>query len=351
MRVNFKNSNFIQHKIRTSKKYSYAFINPKNKVVKSTLLKSVVDTIIYDKYSENLVEHKIFNRIKTVDDTTKETEKAYQYTFGIGLNVGNVLEFNSKSNPDKKTFTATSAVDLGLNYYREGKRFSMTNELHWTLSIQKLGITGNNHLEKVTDELLTLHDFSYAMSKNNSWNFNLIAKTNTSVFTIFDGSYFKDYTNYGKIQSFLNPYEIIISPGIKYQPNDYFRLSISPYSFSLYGLTNQEIANTGYYTENYDSNNNYDMFLFKKLGAEINVWYDRKFKKWMEMQYRLSFSSDYFSNITKDNLVSGLFITKIKIIKNVSLNHRSTLKGIILSGTFKPYYLQTILLSYSKTFY
>ena len=335
----------------THTKYTYAFVNAKNKVEKATILKSVVDTVQYNKYDANLVENKLFAEKPAPEVVeAEEPEKAYHFTFGIGLNVGNILEFNSPSGPDKKSFSGTGALDLGLDYYKEGNRFAMTNELHWNIAVQKSGITDASRIQRVNDELVTLHDFSFTLSKSSKWNVNLIAKTNTSVFTIFDGDYFKDYNESGKTQAFLNPYEVVLSPGIKYQPNDYFRLSFSPYSVSLYGLTNQQIANTGYYTQTFDANDNYDLFLFKQLGAELNIWYDRKYKKWLEMQYRLGISSDYFSDIAKNGVMDGLFITKFKIIKNVSLSHRGILKGEFFEKPFKPYYKQTILLSFSKSF-
>lgn len=228
-------------------KYTIAFIDSNNKVVKATLAKVYVDFVQYNKFDSNLVSHVLFNtKIYKEDNAQEEEVKPYQFTFGIGLNVGNILEFNSSSGPDKKSFSATSALDLGLNYYKEGERFAMTNELHWTISVQKSGLTSATHTQRVTDDLVTLHDFSFAMNKSSKWNFNLIAKTNTSIFTIFDGDYFKDFNHKGKIQGFLNPYEITLSPGIKFQPDNYFRLSISPYSVSLYGLNDQQIANTDF---------------------------------------------------------------------------------------------------------
>lgn len=329
-------------------KYTYAFINSRNKVVKASILKSVVGSIQYDKYEANLVANKLFDPEPVVEG--EEPVKSYQYTFGIGLNLSNILEFNSPSGPDKKAFSATSALDLGFDYYKEGNRFAMTNELHWNLSLQKSGISTTDHIQRVSDELVTLHDISYSMSKSSKWNVNLIVKNSTSIFTIYDGNYFKDYNNNGKIQGFLSPYEVVLSPGLKYQPNDYFRLSFAPYSVSLYGLTSQQIANTGYYTQTYDTNNNYDLFVFNQLGAEINIWYDRKYKKWLEMQYRLGISSDYFSKTSMAVLVEGLFITKFKIYKNISLSHRASLKGDFLESPFKPYYKQIILLGYSKSF-
>ncbi len=346
-----KDSTSIRCKILSikGKNYTYAFADKNNTVTKKTVAKALVDSVQYNKYDSNIIAHKLFDeKIPAAED--EAPPKPLQFIFGIGLNVGNILEFNSSSGPDKKSFSATSALDLGLNYYKEGKRFAMTNELHWTVAVQKAGFTSAAHIQRATDDFSTLHDFSFAMNKSNKWNFNLIAKTSTSIFTIFDGDFFKDFNNNGKIQGFLNPYQVTLSPGIKFQPNDYFRFSLSPYSVSLYGLRSQQIANTGFYTQTFDVNNNYDLFVFKQLGAELNIWYDRKYKKWLDMQYRLGISSDYFSKLAKNGLMDGLFITKIKLIKNVYLTHRAVLKADFTQKPFKPYYNQTVLLSFAKNF-
>ncbi len=349
-----KDSTEIRCRILKAKgaNFSYAFIDSAQKVLKSTINKNLVDSVRYNKYDSNLVKDKLFGNNETITDQKDEEAvvKPWQFTAGIGLNVGHILELNSASGPDKNSFSATCAIDLGLDYFKEGKRFFMTNELHSIVSVQKDGLSSAAYIQRAVDELTTLHDFSLAMNKNNKWNFNLIVKSTTSLFTIFDGDYFKDFNNNGKIQAFLNPYQVTVSPGIKYQPNDYFRISISPYSINLFGLTNQQIANTGFYTQSKDINNNYSLFEFKQLGAELNIWYDRKLKNWLEMQYRLGVSSDYFTNIAKNGLMDGLFITKVKIIKNIYLSHRASLKADLAGKPFRPYYNQTILLSFSKSF-
>lgn len=329
--------------------YTYYFTNEKNKIKKKSILKTEVEDVKYNKYDKNLVEDPLYNDVAPIVLSEKPVS-TFQYSCAIGFNLSNVLEFNSTTGPDKKSFSATSTIDLGLNYYKEGNRFAMTNELHWILAIQKNGISGSDYIQRASDDIVTLHDFSFALSKNSKWNANLIVKNSTSVFTIYDGSYFKDYNNIGKIQGFLSPYQVNLSPGIKYQPNDYFRLSLSPYSISIYGLTNQKIANTGYYTQTFDTNGDYDLFVFDQLGAELNVWYDRKFKKWLEMQYRFGVSSNYFSKTDINVLMDGLFITKFRIVKNIYLTHRGILKGDLLETPFKPYYKQIILLSFAKSF-
>lgn len=117
-----------------------------------------------------------------------------------------------------------------------------------------------------------------------------------------------------------------------------------------YGLTSQQIANTGYYTQTFDTNGDYDLFVFDQLGAELNIWYDRKYKKWLEMQYRLGFSSDYISESDTSILMDRMFITKVRIFKNIYLTHRAVLKGDLLDSPLKPYYKQTVLLSFAKSF-
>ncbi len=335
--------------IETPTIYTYAYINSKNNVKKTTVLISDVENVQYNKFDKNLIEDKLFTDAAPIV-YTEEPVKSYQYSFALGMNVSNILEFNSPSGSDKNSFSATSALDLGLNYYKDGNRFAMTNELHWTVGVQKDGISGSDRIQRITDDFITLHDFSYTFSKNSKWNTNLIVKNSTSIFTIYDGNYFKDYNSNGKIQGFLNPYQVVLSPGIKYQPNEYFRLSLSPYSVSLYGLTSQQIANTGYYTQTFDTFGDYDLFVFEQLGAELNIWYDRKYKKWLEMQYRLGFSSDYLSDTDINILMDGLFITKVKIFKNLFITHRAILRGDLLETPLKPNYKQTILLSFAKSF-
>ena len=346
-----KDSTEIRCKIisETPTIYTYAYINEKNKVKKTTILLSDVENIQYNNFDKNVVEDPLFNDLPPIV-YTEEPIKSYQYSFALGFNVSNILEFNSPSGPDKKSFSATSTLDLGLDYYKEGNRFAMTNELHWTLAVQKDGISGSDRIQRITDDFITLHDFSYSLSKNSKWNANLIVKNSTSIFTIYDGDYFKDYNNLGKTQGFLNPYQVVLSPGIKYQPNEYFRLSLSPYSVSLYGLTSQQIADTGYYTQTFDANGDYDLFVFDQMGAELNIWYDRKYKKWLEMQYRFGLSSDYLSDEDISILMDGMFITKFRILKNIFLTHRAFLKGDLLETPFKPHYKQTVLLSYAKSF-
>ncbi len=348
-----KDSTGIRCKIlkETTSRYKFAYVDSSSKVFKTSILKLLVDSVQYNFYDTNLVQHKLFaeKRQPHAEDIVSG-QKNWVKTIGIGLNVGNILEFNPPSGNDKKSFSGTVSLDAGLNYAKESSHFAMTNELHWLFSLQKSGLTNAAHIQRVSDNVSTLHDFSIAIGKTKKWNFNLIARFNTSVFNIYNGDYFKDINSLGKIQGCLSPYDITISPGIKWHPNKYLRISISPYSFNLYGVKSQQISNTGIFITDTDASGNYKRNVFKRLGAEINFWYDRRIKKWLELQYRFGVSSNYFEKIARNGLVDGLLITKVKIIKNVYLSHRAVIKANLTSINFKPYYSQVILLSYSKSF-
>ncbi len=285
-----------------------------------------------------------------IEDSTIQKKNNWVFNYGLGLNFSFFTETNSIDGTDKKGLSASGSFDIALNYKKEGGRFAMTNEFHWLIAIQKSGLSSSSHFQRITDDFKTLHDFSMTMSKKTKWNFNLIAKTSTSIFTIFNGDYFKDINQLGKIQAFLSPYEVTLSPGIKWEPDNYFRISLSPYSMGLYGLVSQQIANTGFYTQDKDANNDYVRFAYRQLGAELNIWYDREIKGWIEMQYRLGISSEYLGGFGNNGLMDGLFITKFKLLKNIYLSHRAILKGDLANSPLKPYFSQTVLLNYTKTF-
>ncbi len=341
----------------TADQYSFKYLNAKNKKLKSSILKYLVDSVKY--YVPVVDSNSVLikkNKMKTVAVDTiaaselQPKERPWRFTAAVGVNLGSVLEFNNPIGSDKKTLSLNTSLDVGLNYRKPGRRFEMTNELHYLFGIQKEGLSGGTHLQRVQDNLATLHDISVGLGKKNTWNFNVILKASTSVFEIFDGDYFKDFTSFGRIKGFASPYDITVSPGIKYQPNQSFRISLSPYSFQLYGVKNKEISNKGIFITDLDASGNYKNFIYKRLGAEVNFWFDKKIKEWLDMQYRLSFSSDYFENFGKNGLMDGLFITRIKIVKDIYITHRLSLSSNLARDFWKPYFNQNIMISYSKSF-
>lgn len=342
--------------------YSFKYTTSTNQIIKTNLLQQLVDSVKLVSAEVKKASKKkrkkeaeiITNTTPVLTDSTNAVtqpkSKNWQFNFAIGLSVNNVLETNNPSGTDKKTIGGSFSFDMNWNYIKYTSKINFSNELHYIIAAQKNGFSSGNYLQRLTDNLTTLHDFSNALGKNKKWHFNLIVKTSTSIFTIYNGDFFKNYTGFGKIQGFASPYDITFSPGIKWQPTEAFRFSISPYSFNLYGVANNEIAQKGIFITDKDGAGNFKNFLFKRLGAELNVWYDKQIGKWLELQYRVGISANYFENITKNGLLDGLFINKFKLFKDIYLTHRATINGDFSITPFKPYYNQNILLSYNKSF-
>ncbi len=308
---------------------------------------------LFDSVTNTYIVDSTFNITKKSKKKKAANSKAqgpWTKTISFGLNLGNVLEINNPSGTNDKSFSLNSSIDLGANYKKTGKRIESTNELHYTLGLQKQGLSSAAPIQNVTDNLNTLHDFSVGFGKKNIVNFNLITKFTTSIFTKYDGNYFKNITSLGKVQQFLSPYELTLAPGIKIQPDSYLRLSLSPYSVKIIGIPNNEISAKGLYITDVDAGGNFKQFKFQRLGAAVNIWYDRNIGQWLQMQYRLDVSSNLFETIGKNGLLNGLFNTRFKLFKNIYLDHRATLTGDFSQPVFKPFYSQTILLSFSKSF-
>lgn len=273
--------------------------------------------------------------------------KNWHYTAALGISVIHVSEWNNPSGTNAKNISFQGAIDLSAQYQKEKHPFEMSNEMHYQLGIQKEGIRSSNPIQRLQDDINSLHDLSYGIGKQNTWNINAILRSNTSVFSIYDGNYFKDMYGSGSIQQFASPYELNVAPGVKYQPNSSLRISLSPYSFQLYGIKSNEIVAKGIYITDTSANGQFKNLIYTRKGAELNIWYDKQIKNRLELQYRLGLSSDYFEKFGQNGMLDGLFITKLKLFKNLYLTHRATLKSKAEANFRKPYYNQSLLLSYS----
>lgn len=275
-------------------------------------------------------------------------EKYARFTIGFGLSVGNYLEFNNTSGTgDKNSFNLNGSLDLGHSYSRPEGIINSTNELHYTVGLQKESLTAATELQRSTDDVQTLHDIALAFTKKKKWKFNIIGKTATSIFTIFDNNYFQDVSGNGRIQSFLSPFSLVVSPGIQYQPVVPLRISLSPYSTELYGVTSDKVSVKGIFITETDPTGNFKKMITKRQALEFNIWLDYRIKEWFEMQYRLGVYSDYQLGFANNGMADGLFISRIKLIKNLYLSHRATLNCDLFNNLTKPYFTQMVQLNYT----
>jgi hypothetical protein len=286
-------------------------------------------------------------KTRVAQQTSEEVEKtpSWEKSISFGLNLSHTLNVNAPTSAPKEGFSTTDAIDAEASYVKEGSRLKFKNEFHWSFSFFKAN--GSTPMQNTTDALTTFQDLSYSLRKNGKWNVNVVLQTETPIFTQYEGSYLKDYDQLGEIQRFLNPYSFNISPGLKFQPNKDFGISISPYAIKLFGLTDQKIADKGQWITDQNIDGHYKLQNTTRLGAQIVLKFTKKIKKKIILDYGLNLSSNYFENILKNGNMSGQFITKFNLFNGFWISHRATLKGNFADNPFKPYYSQVILLAYT----
>lgn len=324
----------------------------KNAIATNTFIADTVQTAVVNTIDTTITlqpQNAILQSNTTITEQANPQQKNYSFGYAFGITLGNFLEFNNPTSADKKSFSIASSLDLNYRYNKPNATITMSHELHYTFGVQKESLGNTSNLQRVQDDLTTLHDISVKIKRNSKWNINVIAKFNTSLFTIYDGDYFTDVNNLGRIKNFLSPYSLSIAPGIKYDVSNALKISLSPYSFEMFGVSNNEIRNKGIYITDVDALGNYKKSIIRKQGLEFNFWFDKTIKDWLEMQYRLSINSDYAGGLGKNAIMDGLFLTRAKIFKNIYLTHRATLYNNLSGNLLKPYFTQSIQLSYNKS--
>lgn len=342
----------------TESQYRLKVPGANGQMVNSYLLKSLVDSVYRDtskasgKKQKKVKEEELVVSEPNTEATENQQpkEKAWRLTGAFGISLSNIMDFNNPYSADKKSLSLNTSLDLMATYGKANNKLKMSHELHYIFGVQKEGLSSGYPIQRAQDAVNTLHDVSVGLGKKNKWNINVIAKAGSSFFTIYDGDYFKDINSLGRIQAFASPYKVGMAPGFKYQPNDYLRISLSPYSFELTGVKNNEISSKGIYITELNSSGNYKKSVYKRMGAEMNIWFDRSVKQWLEMQYRLSVSSDYIEKIGKNGFLDALFITRVKIFKDIYLTHRAALDNNLSGNFWKPHFNQNIKVTYTKSF-
>lgn len=356
----FGGSKILVYKLdSTQNSYQFYTKNDSGKWIRNILNTNLVQQIspytianTFDSISNFVNETSIQ---KSVDSNTSSSEpsqtKYASFHANIGLAIGNFLEINSLAGTgDKTSFSLNGSLDLMYNYDNPNSIFNTSHEAHWTIGFQKESLGTGSDLQRSQDDVQTLHDIALAFTKKKKWRVNTIAKFSTSIFTIFDNNYFKDLSGNGRIQSIMSPYNLILSPGIQYQPVEPLKISVSPYSTELYGVTSDVVSSKGNYITELDGSGNFKKLITKRQSLEFNIWFDHRIKDWIEFQYRLGIMSNYQLGFLNNGAAEGLFITRLRIIKNVFLSHRLMLQSDIFNNLSNPYLSQNIQLSYTQNF-
>ncbi len=280
------------------------------------------------------------------DSTAEEKVPNWEKTLTWGANLSHTYNINQPASIPKQGLGYSNSIDIGINYVKDSSRLHATNTINWLFTMGKADV--KSRTVNTADQFLTFHDIFYKLSKKGKLSSNIIIKTETPIFTLYEESFLKDYNQLGPIKSFLNPYTVVISPGIKNEFSPKNSISLSPYSTEIFGLKSHFIADKGEYITDRRSDGHYETKKIKPNGAELNIWLNKRIKKRFDYDYKLGVLYNYISNDTQKGNLKGHFVTNYLIFKGLKISHRAKINGVFdTNKDFKPYYSQTILLSYT----
>jgi len=165
-------------------------------------------------------------------DDASEAVKPWNFSGLTSLNFNQSM-FSNWASGGTPTLSGTFIGKYYGNYKKE--KVSWNNNLNILFGLLK---EQDEDLKK-NEDLLSLNSiFGYEAAKK--WQYSLLFSFNTQ----FVEGYDSDIDSL-KISNFMAPAYMVISPGMKYAPSEFFYLQISPITLKSTFVMDQELANIG----------------------------------------------------------------------------------------------------------
>ena len=275
------------------------------------------------------INHK---RAQSLRKTKVEKDSSgWQIGMAFGLDFFQLLQINPKvgAGEDRIQFGGVSTL---FAVYQK-KRTQWENIGTLLFAVQRLGsgstVIGSNVVpkpyQKTVDEFRIVSSFAYDKSKGSAWSYSADFIFASQILPTYRGNFLRDVSedNEGPISRFFSPAQISFSPGSRYQPNENWRVILSPASLKATVVANNAIAsipgnkdeNIGLHGTPWRSEDDFDN-VFLQFGASLRTLYKNKY------------ASEKM--VHKSELI--LFSNYLMEPKNIDLNWRNELSYKLFSG-------------------
>ncbi len=231
------------------------------------------------------------DRLKELQDASKKEGEGWVAGGAIGLDFAQLMMANPRVGSGDNRIAFGGLGNLYANYTKG--RHSWSNNASLQLAVQKLA---DIDWQKSLDVLRLNSQYGYK-TNNEKWSYAALLTFESLTMPTYPGNFLEAQEPTAMAQAkFLSPFRLEVSPGIQYKPDAHFTFFLSPASYKLIYVSDQEIANLGIHgTKLVDDNNpalGYEQ-AFHQLGARLNAAYANKFAN-----DKIVFSSklDLFSN-------------------------------------------------------
>lgn len=255
----------------------------------------------------------------------------WQIGMAFGMDFFQLLQINPKvgAGEDRIQFGGVSTVFA----FYQNKRLNWENIGTLLFAVQRLGsgstVIGSNVVpkpyQKTVDEFRLVSSFAYDKSTGSPWSYSADFIFFSQIVPTYRGNFLRDVSgdNEGPISRFLSPAQITFSPGSRYQPNEHWRISLSPASLKAVVVADNGIASipgneeemVGLHGTAWRSEDDFDN-VFLQFGASFRTLYKNKYAR-DKLQH-------------KSELI--LFSNYLMEPKNIDLDWRNELSYKLFAG-------------------
>lgn len=266
----------------------------------------------------------------------QDSTKVWKFTGKNNLSIGSTALSNWSAGGEN-ALSLTASIDYQYNY-KKGKN-KIDNRLIMMYGLNK---QGTNEIAKTDDRIDFTTLFGHQATKD--WFYVLEINFKTQ----FTEGYEKDLdVNGDKVvaSNFMAPGYLTISPGMEYEPNENFKLTVSPVSTKTTFVNNDFLSLNGAYGVEKGERTRVE------FGAYVNMNWKKDFNDHFGMEHLLRLYSNYLSNpqnvdvdytanfyikatkyIEVNFLVQAIYDDDVKIASEGSVGPRLQLKSVLGVG-------------------
>lgn len=257
------------------------------------------------------------DRLKELQEATKKEGEGWKTGGALGLDFAQLSMINPRIGSGDNRIALGGLGNIFSNYSK-GKTSWNTN-LSVQLAVQQLA---GNDWQKSLDLLRLNSKYAY-QTNNEKWAYATLLTFETLTMPSYPNNFLKKQQESDLIQAkFLSPARLEFSPGIDYKPSSTWSFFLSPISYKLIYVGNQDIANLGLHGTKLKNDNIPGIFekSFQQAGARlVGAYKDMFFREKIVYSSRLDLFSNYLN--TPQN-IDVLWQNDLgwQIWKNFSLN-------------------------------
>lgn len=257
------------------------------------------------------------DRLKELQDISKKEGEGWVTGGALGLDFAQLSMINPRIGAGDNRIALGGLGNI-FTTYTKGKN-SWNTTLSVQLAVQQLA---GNDWQKSLDLFRINSKYAY-QTNNEKWAYATLLTFETLTMPTYPNNFLKKQQDSDLIQAeFLSPARLEFSPGIDYKPSAIWSFFLSPISYKLIYVGNQDIANLGLHGTKLKDDNIPGIFekSFHQAGGRLVSNYKNKF-----LREKIVYTSrlDLFSNYLKNpQNIDVLWQNDLgwQIWKNFSLN-------------------------------